>query len=110
RSASLPRPMSGRAVRHGPPSPHLSSPFASFRVFRGPHSLGKAETLTGPRTDSEGQVKYCRCTFFGHATPDRAGARPYRVQYRVAQCDMGLPAHTSLPLSRLFACFAGPIP
>src|SRR5271157_6156452 len=24
---------------HGPPSPHLSSPFASFRVFRGPHSL-----------------------------------------------------------------------
>jgi hypothetical protein len=21
-------------------------------------------------------VKYCRCTFFGHATPDRAGARP----------------------------------
>src|SRR5271166_1105294 len=27
-------------------------------------------------TNSEGQVKYCRCTFFGHATPDRAGARP----------------------------------
>src|SRR5271165_5157941 len=24
--------------------------------------------------------------------------------------DMGLPAHTSHPLSRLFACFAGPIP
>src|SRR5271165_4405883 len=42
RSASLPRPMSGRAMRHEPPSPHLSSPFASFRVFRGPHSLGKA--------------------------------------------------------------------
>ena len=58
-------------------------------------------------TNSEGQVKYCRCTFFGHATPDRAGARPYRVQCRVARCDMGLPAHTSHPLSRLFACFAG---
>src|SRR5271165_3151609 len=38
------------------------------------------------------------------------GARPYRVQCRAARCDMGLPAHTSHPLSRLFACFAGPIP
>ena len=37
----------------------------------------------------EGQVKHCRCTFFGHATPDRAGARPYRVQCWVARCDMG---------------------
>src|SRR5271166_4408133 len=37
------------------------------------------------------------------------GARPYRVQCRAARCDMGLPAHTSHPLSRLFACFAGPI-
>ena len=26
--------------------------------------------------------------FFGHATPDRAGARPYRVQGRVARCSM----------------------
>jgi hypothetical protein len=40
------------------------------------------------RTNLEGQVKYCRevkyCrgTFFGHATPDRAGARPY-VRLRV---------------------------
>jgi len=59
--------------------------------------------------NSEGQVKYCRGTFSGHATPDRAGARP-RVQCRVARCDMDLPAHTSHPLSRLFACFAGPIP
>ena len=58
-------------------------------------------------TNSEGQVKYCRCTFFGHATPDRAGAR-LRVQCRVARCDIGCPAHTSHPLSRLFACFAGP--
>jgi hypothetical protein len=47
---------------------------------------------------------------FGHATPDRAGARPCRVQRRVARCGMGLPAHASHPLSRLFACFAGPIP
>ena len=40
-------------------------------------------------------------TFFGHATPDRAGARPYRVQCRVARCDMGLPAHTPHSLSRV---------
>ena len=60
-------------------------------------------------TNSEGQVKYCRGTFFGHATPDRAGARPYRVQCRVAQCDIGLPAHTSHRFSRVLACFAGPI-
>ena len=52
-----------------------------------------------------GLLCICRCTFFGHATPDRAGARPYRVQCRVARCDMGLPAHTSHPLSRLLrAC------
>jgi hypothetical protein len=49
-------------------------------------------------TNSEGPVKYCRGTFFGHATPDRAGARPYRVQGRVARCDMGLPAHTCHPI------------
>ena len=36
-------------------------------------------TKLGGMTNSEGQVKYCRCTFFGYATPDRAGARPYRV-------------------------------
>ena len=33
-------------------------------------------------TNLEGQVKYWRGTFFGHATPDRAGARPY-VRLRV---------------------------
>jgi hypothetical protein len=60
--------------------------------------------------NSEGQVKYCRCTFFGHATPDRAGARPYRLQCRIGRCDMDPPANTSHPLSRLFACFAGPLP
>ena len=37
---------------------------------------------------------------FWTSTPDRAGARPYRVQCRVARCDMGLPAHASHPLSR----------
>jgi hypothetical protein len=31
-------------------------------------------------TNSEGQVKYCRRTFFGHATPDRAGARPLSIR------------------------------
>jgi len=67
-------------------------------------------TLPQIPNNSEGQVKYWRCTFFGHPTQDRAGARPYRVQCRVARCDMRLPAHISHPLSRLFACFAGPIP
>jgi hypothetical protein len=71
--------------------------------------IGLRDQLRGT-TNSEGQVKYCRGKFFGHATPDRAGACPYRVQCRVARCDMDLPAHTSHPLSRLFACFAGPIP
>jgi hypothetical protein len=28
------------------------------------------------RDNSEGQVKYFHGTYFGHATPDRAGARP----------------------------------
>ena len=83
------------------------TPLIPFRVFS---RVSRAPFLrqSGVMTNSEGQVKYCRCTFFGHATPDRAGARPYRVQCRVARCDMGLPAHTSHPLSRLFACFAGP--
>ena len=31
-----------RDVTWASPSPHLSFPFASFRVFRGPHSSGKA--------------------------------------------------------------------
>ena len=31
------------------------------------------------RDNPEGQVKYCRGTLFGHAKPDRAGARPYRA-------------------------------
>ena len=67
---------------------------------------GKTEDEDDWGTNSEGQVKYCPCTFFGHPTPDRAGARPYRIQYRVARCDMGLPAHTSHPLS--FRVFRGP--
>ena len=61
-------------------------------------------------TNSEGQVKYCGCTFFGHATPDRAGARPYRVQCRVARCDMGRPGqHLSSPFAS-FRVFRGPLP
>jgi hypothetical protein len=35
---------------------------------------------------------------------------PTAFNVGVARCDMSLPAHTSHPLSRLFACFAGPIP
>jgi hypothetical protein len=61
-------------------------------VFRGPHSLGKAGTLTRPRNDSEGQVKYCRCTFFEHATPDRAGARP-----KVSKCAPGFAPYARVP-------------
>jgi hypothetical protein len=36
----------------------------------------------GGTTSSEGQVKYGRCTFFGHATPDRAGALPRSMSGR----------------------------
>ena len=51
-------------------------------------------------TNSEGPVKYCRCTFFGHAT--RGSRRSAsRVQCGVARCDMGLPTHTSHPIWRL---------
>src|SRR5271166_6893478 len=105
----------GRAGAH----PYRPTPLFPFRVFsrvsRAPFLLLPAFRLRIPRwldqffvgsaarmwTNSEGQVKYFRCTFFGHTTPDRAGARPYRVQCRVARCDMGLPAHTSDPLSRV---------
>jgi hypothetical protein len=43
-------------------------------------------------------------------TQERSGSASYRVQRRTTRSGMGLPAHTSHPLSRLFACFAGPIP
>ena len=59
----------------------------------------------GPTRRDRSNIAVAR--FFGHATPDRAGARPYRVQCRVARCDIDIPAHISHPLSRLFACFAG---
>jgi len=40
----------------------------------------------------EGQVKYRSSTLFGRATPDHAGACPgtcpYRVQCRMARCDV----------------------
>ena len=48
-----------------------------------------------------GSGQYCRCTFFGHATPDRAGARPYRVQCRVTRCDIRLPARSYLRMPGL---------
>ena len=48
--------------------------------------------------------------FLDHPTPDRAGARPHRVQCRVARCDMGLPAHTSHPLFAFFSRVSGSIP
>ena len=56
------------------PQPTLVTPLSRlFACFAGPilrQSGGR------DRTSSEGQVKYCRCTFFGHAMPNRAGARP----------------------------------
>src|SRR5271166_6674125 len=112
----------GRAGAH----PYRPTPLFPFRVFsrvsRAPFLLLPAFRLRIPRwldqffvgsaarmwTNSEGQVKYFRCTFFGHTTPDRAGARPYRVQCRVARCDMGLPAHASHPLFASFRVFRGP--
>ena len=50
------------------------TPLTPFRVFS---RVSRAPFLRqSAKTNSEGQVKYCRQTFFGHATPDRAGARP----------------------------------
>jgi hypothetical protein len=51
-------------------SPHLLSPFASFRVFRGPHSLGKAGTLTGPRAECHVWLRPCRAagSYYGAAS------------------------------------------
>src|SRR5271165_3177737 len=79
----------------------------SYRRKQKENTQRPRRTLRDGGTNSEGQVKYWRCTFFGHATPDLAGARPYRVQCRVGRCDIGLLAHTSHPL---FASFAAPIP
>ena len=59
-------------------------------------------------TNSEGQVKYCRCAFFGHATPDRAGARPYRVQCGSRDVT-SLSPHLTSPFAS-FRVFRGPIP
>ena len=66
------------------------APNASTVVTATPGSLAENVTLqytngnsmrrNAGRENSEGQVKYCRCTFFGHATPDRAGARPLSVR------------------------------
>src|SRR5271165_7372514 len=69
-------------------------------------ALQRQSRGSATRTNSEGQVKYCRCTIFGPATPDRAGARPAS---NVESLDVTWAPPTSHPLSRLFACFAGPI-
>jgi hypothetical protein len=73
-------------------------PFGVFsRVSRAPDQLeGK--------TNSKGQVKYCRCTFLD--MPRRIAQECLgRIRCRVARCDIGLPAHTSHPIWLLFACF-----
>ena len=56
-------------------------------------------------TNSEGQVKYCRSTFFGHATPDRAGARPAS---NVGSRDVTWASQPHSHPYRVFACFASP--
>src|SRR5271166_2341100 len=104
RSASLPRPMSGRAMWHAPPSPHLSSPFASFRVFRGAHSLGKSG---GPTRRDRSNIGVARFLDI----PRRIAQERVPTASNVGARDVTwAPAHSSHPLSCLFACFAGPIP
>jgi hypothetical protein len=60
-----------------------------------------AEIRASNGTNSEGQVKYCHCTFFCTC---HAGARPYRVLCQVARCDMGPPSQpTPLIPFRVFS-------
>jgi hypothetical protein len=77
-----------------------------LQLCRGPRAKAGAFAYAGG-TNSEGQVKYCRCAFSWTCHAGSRGSAS-RVQCRVARCDIGSPAHTSHPLSRLFACFAGP--
>ena len=58
----------------------------------------------GYQLGGTGQILPLHVFWTCHAGSRRSASR---VQCRVARCDMGLPAHTSHPLSRLFACFAG---
>ena len=102
-SASLPAPadFSPSFSTRGVSDPGRGSKWTS--CLKGLHY--KSVSLSSGLDESEGQVKYCRCTFFGYATPDRAGARP---ACRVARCDIGSQPTPLIPFWRLFACFAGP--
>jgi hypothetical protein len=59
-------------------------PFASFRVFRGPHSLGRAGTLTGPRAGCHAgkhgvpRVR-SRAHFLRHSSEDGHTRRPQNL-------------------------------
>jgi hypothetical protein len=88
-----------------------SAPLIPFRVFsrvsRAPFHRLSADTYWATE-NPEGQVKYCHCTFSGHATPDRAGVRPECVPTTsnigsrdVTWTSQSAPLIPSHPLSRL---------
>ena len=69
-------------------------------------NVGSREVLDLPRT--QGQLKYCRFTFFETSPPHRIAQERVPTASNAGSRDVtGLPTHTSDPLSRLFACFAG---
>ena len=59
------------------------------------------------RTNSEGQVKYCRCTFLD--MPRRIAQERVPTAPNVGSSDVTWASQPTplIPLSRLFACFAG---
>jgi hypothetical protein len=77
RSVSLPRPMSDRAT-------------------------GQARGSQA-RVKPEGQVKYRTSHVFRRARRDHTGACPYRVQCRIARCDMRLRHKSHIDFPQIFA-------
>ena len=64
-------------------------------------------------TNSEGSVKYCRCTFFGHATPDREQRNYTATKDKEWGDQFGgigqmLPLHVFLDMPRRIALGARP--
>ena len=91
------------AASFGPPI--FTQIFATFAIFCSKFSsLLRFATV---RAKSEGQLKYCCRTLFGRATPDHAGACPYRVECRVARCDMASQLMALFPFAS-FRVFRGP--
>ena len=71
-----------------------------------PELISKAKTSSEPTRRDRLNIAVAR--FLDHPTPDRAGARPYRIQCRVARCDMGLPSHNLSSPFASFRVFRGP--